>query len=190
MQEEGLSGRKTALIMLALCMAVFLGALDVTIITTALPTIASHFKTSVREYSWIGSAYLLASAAVIPSSGKISDIFGRKPILLIANIVFLIGSLVCALAVSIEMLIVGRAFQGAGAGALATLVNICISDLFSERFVDVPIKALHILIHHQETRCILWTGWSNLGHCLCPRTRHRRGVGRKCLLEMVLLHQP
>lgn len=133
--EEGRSNRETALIMLALCMAVFLAALDVTIITTALPTIAAHFKTSVREYSWIGSAYLLASAAIIPSSGKISDIFGRKPILLIANIVFLVGSLICALAVSIEMLIVGRAFQGVGAGALTSLVNICISDLFSERLV-------------------------------------------------------
>ena len=94
--DERRSNSKTALIMLALCMAVFLSALDVTVITTALPTIAAHFNTSVREYSWIGSAYVLASAATVPSSGKISDIFGRKPVLLVANIVFLIGSLICA----------------------------------------------------------------------------------------------
>ena len=74
----------------------------------------------------------------MPSWGKISDIFGRKPVLLIANIVFLIGSLICALAVSIEMLIVGRIFQGVGGGGLMSLVNICIGDLFSERLVDDP----------------------------------------------------
>lgn len=141
-EQEGRSNRKTALIMLALCMAVFLAALDVTIITTALPTIAAHFKTTLRQYSWIGSAYLLTSAAIIPSSGKISNIFGRKPILLVANMVFLIGSLICSLAVNIEMLIVGRAFQGVGAGAITNLVTICISDLFSERLVENFFKAL------------------------------------------------
>lgn len=129
------SSSQTALIMLALCMAVFLAALDMTIITTALPTIAAHFKASGAGYSWIASAYLLANAATVPSWGKISDIFGRKPVLLIANIVFLIGSLICALAVSIEMLIAGRAFQGLGGGGLMSLVNICIGDLFSERYV-------------------------------------------------------
>lgn len=144
--DERRSNSKTALIMLALCMAVFLSALDVTVITTALPTIAAHFNTSVREYSWIGSAYVLASAATVPSSGKISDIFGRKPVLLVANIVFLIGSLICAVAVSIEMLIVGRAFQGGGAGALTSLVNICISDLFSERLVGKSSRALQELL--------------------------------------------
>ena len=135
-EEPGRSSGKTALIMLALCMAVFLAALDMTIITTALPTIAAHFKTSGAGYLWIGSAYLIANAATVPSWGKISDIFGRKPVLLIANIVFLVGSLICALAISIEMLIVGRVFQGVGAGGLMSLVNICIGDLFSERLVE------------------------------------------------------
>jgi MFS family permease len=133
--EESRSAQKTFLIMLVFCMAVFfLVALDVTIITTALPTIAAHFKTSGSEYSWIGSAYLLASAASMPSRGKISDIFGYKPVLLVANIVFLVGSLICALAMDIKILIVGRAFQGIG-GGLTSLVNICIGDLFSERLV-------------------------------------------------------
>lgn len=131
--EEDRSKGKTALIMLALCLAVFLAALDMTIITTALPTIAAHFKTSGAGYSWIGSAYLLANAATVPSWGKISDIFGRKPVILVANIGFFIGSLICALAVSIEMLIVGRVLQGVGGGGLMSLVNICIGDLFSER---------------------------------------------------------
>ncbi|KAK0864926.1 hypothetical protein LTR87_015607 [Friedmanniomyces endolithicus] len=95
---------KIAVIMLALCMAVFLAALDVTIITTALPTISEHFH-STSGYTWIGSAFLLANSASIPSWGKVSDIFGRKPMLLVANVIFMVGSLIAALSTSIGMLI-------------------------------------------------------------------------------------
>ena len=131
-QMEGRSKGKTALIMLALCMAVFLAALDVTIITTALPTISEDFHSSAG-YTWIGSAFLLANSASIPSWGKISDIFGRKPMLLLANIIFMVGSLVAALSNSIGMLIAARAIQGIGGGGLIILVNIVIADLFSLR---------------------------------------------------------
>ncbi|KAH0369703.1 putative major facilitator superfamily transporter, partial [Aureobasidium melanogenum] len=129
--EERSKG-KIALIMTALGMAVFLAALDVTIITTALPTISEYFHSSAG-YTWIGSAYLLGNASSVPLWGKISDIFGRKPILICANVLFLIGSLIAALANSIGMLITARAIQGVGGGGLVTLVNICISDLFSLR---------------------------------------------------------
>ncbi|KAH0008378.1 DNA repair protein RAD50, partial [Aureobasidium melanogenum] len=129
--EERSKG-KIALIMTALGMAVFLAALDVTIITTALPTISEYFHSSAG-YTWIGSAYLLGNASSVPLWGKISDIFGRKPILITANVLFLIGSLIAALANSIGMLIAARAIQGVGGGGLVTLVNICISDLFSLR---------------------------------------------------------
>lgn len=71
--------------------------------------------------------------ATSPSWGKISDIFGRKPILLAANVTFLIGSLLCAVSVNTEMLIGSRAVQGVGGGGLIVLVNICVSDLFSIR---------------------------------------------------------
>ncbi|KAK5124220.1 hypothetical protein LTR85_001923 [Meristemomyces frigidus] len=123
---------KIAIIMLALCMAVFLAALDVTIVTTALPTISEHFG-SASGYTWIGSAFLLANSASIPSWGKVSDIFGRKPMLLLANVIFMIGSLVAALSNSIGMLIAARAVQGIGGGGLVILVNITIGDLFSLR---------------------------------------------------------
>ena len=134
-EEDPYNGRskgKVALIMLALCMAVFLAALDVTIVTTALPTITEHFG-SASGYTWIGSAFLLANAASIPSWGKVSDIFGRKPMLLLANVIFMVGSLVAALANSIGMLIAARAVQGLGGGGLVILVNITIGDLFSLR---------------------------------------------------------
>ncbi|KAK5134375.1 hypothetical protein LTR08_006555 [Meristemomyces frigidus] len=123
---------KIIVIMLALCMAVFLAALDVTIVTTALPTISEHFGSS-SGYTWIGSAFLLANSASIPSWGKVSDIFGRKPMLLLANVIFMIGSLIAALSTSIGMLIAARAIQGIGGGGLVILVNITIGDLFSLR---------------------------------------------------------
>jgi MFS family permease len=104
-----------------------------TIITTALPTIAQHFQ-SPAGYTWIGSGYLLGAAASTPIWGKISDIFGRKPILLLANIVFMVGSLIAALSINIGMLIAARAIQGIGGGGLLVLVNICIGDLFSIRY--------------------------------------------------------
>ena len=123
---------QTTIIMLSLCASVFLAALDVSIITTALPTISKHFH-STAGYTWIGSAYLLANAASTPSWGKFSDIWGRKPVLLCASVTFFIGSLLAAVSVSIQMLIVARAIQGIGGGGLIILVNICISDLFSMR---------------------------------------------------------
>jgi len=135
--EDKRSRGKTFLIMLGLCMATFLAALDVTIVTTALPTIAAAFNASSADYTWIGSAYLLAAAAATPTWGKISDIFGRKPTILTANVVFLVGSLICALSVNIKMLIAGRVIQGIGGGGLIVLTQICISDLFSMRYVMI-----------------------------------------------------
>ena len=131
--SPGRSKGKTYLLMFALCMAVFLAALDSVIVTTALPTIAADFKVTDSEFAWIGAAYLLANASSVPFWGKVSDIFGRRPILLIANAIFLVGSLISALSTSITMLIVGRAVQGLGGGGLIILVNICVSDLFSMR---------------------------------------------------------
>ena len=114
-------------------MALFLAALDVTIITTALPTIAQHFKATAADYTWIGSGYLLAAAASAPVWGKVSDIFGRKATILVANAIFMAGSLIAALAVSVGMLIAARVVQGIGGGGLVVLVYVCVGDLFSMR---------------------------------------------------------
>lgn len=130
--EDERTKLQTALIVVALCSAVLLAALDVTITTVAIPTISADFQ-STAGYTWIGSAYLLANAAAAPSWGKLSDIFGRKPVLLTAVGVFWVGSLLCGVSVSMGMLIAGRAIQGIGGGGSLILVNICISDLFSVR---------------------------------------------------------
>jgi EmrB/QacA subfamily drug resistance transporter len=123
---------KLAMIMLSLCICVLLAALDITIVTTALPTIAEVFQ-SAAGFTWIGSAYLIASAAGTPIWGKISDIFGRKPMLLLANLIFLLGSALAGGAQDMNMLIAARAVQGIGGGGLIVLVNIVISDLFAMR---------------------------------------------------------
>lgn len=130
--EDQRTKLQTALIVVALCSAVFLAALDVTITTVAIPTISADFNSS-SGYTWIGSAYLLANAAAAPSWGKLSDIFGRKPVLLTAVGIFFVGSLLCGVSVNMGMLIFGRAVQGIGGGGSLILVNICISDLFSVR---------------------------------------------------------
>jgi EmrB/QacA subfamily drug resistance transporter len=126
------SKTKIALIMLSLGISVLLVALDITIVTTALPTIAERFH-SASGYTWVGSAYLIANAAATPIWGKVSDIFGRKPILLVTNAIFFVGSLLAAVSVNMNMLIASRVIQGIGGGGLIVLVNITISDLFAMR---------------------------------------------------------
>jgi MFS family permease len=123
---------QTFSILSALCAGVFVAALDVTIITTALPSIAAHFHSS-SAYTWIGSSYILANTATVPVWGKLSDIWGRKPLLLVATVIFFAGSLICAVSDTIALFLFGRAVQGLGAAGLITLVNICVCDLFSLR---------------------------------------------------------
>ena len=110
----------------------FVAALDVTIVSTAAPTISKDLN-SAAGYTWIGGAFLLANAASGVIWAKLSDIWGRKIIVLMALVWFFASSAVCASAQTMEALIIGRAFQGAASGGLILLVHICISDLFSLR---------------------------------------------------------
>lgn len=113
-------------------LSLFVAALDQTIIATAVPTIASSLSSS-SGYVWVMSAYLLANAASGPIWSALSDIWGRKPVLLTALALFFASSILCALASSMRILIVARVLQGTGGGGLMLLVNICISDMFSMR---------------------------------------------------------
>jgi MFS family permease len=126
---------RTLLAFIALCLSIFLVALDTVLIPTALPTIARSFHIHDSLYAWIGSAYLLANAASGPFWGKLSDIFGRKPVILAADLIFLIGSVVCAVSTDATMLIAGRVIQGFGGGGVVVLVHVCVSDLFPIRYV-------------------------------------------------------
>jgi len=114
--------------MLALMLTLLLEALDQTIVGTAMPRIIGQLH-GLDRYSWTVSAYLLASTTLIPLAGKLSDQFGRKRFLLAGTVAFLLGSLLCGLAQTIDQLIVFRALQGAGAGTGIALVFTAVGDL-------------------------------------------------------------
>ncbi|KAJ7774979.1 MFS general substrate transporter [Mycena metata] len=126
-ETQTLPKNRLSIVFLALTLTVFLAAMDQTIVATALPTIVEKLGGG-SEYSWVGSAYLLAAAALAPLYGKLS---GRKPLLYSSIIVFLIGSALCGAAQNMTWLVVCRAVQGIGGGGIMQLVNITISDIVS-----------------------------------------------------------
>ena len=127
-----LSHREVVLIISGVVVAMFLAALDQTIVVTAMPTIGRALGNP--EYlPWVVTAYLLASTAVTPLYGKVSDIVGRRKTLLFATSVFILGSLCCALSPSLLILIVARALQGLGGGGLISLAQTIIADIVSPK---------------------------------------------------------
>ena len=130
--QPGRSRLRIFAVMSALYLVLFIAALDLTVVTTALPTIANHFK-SAAGYTWVGAAYVLADTASGPVWTNVSEIYGRKAVLLVSVVLFMASSLLCALSTSMSMLITGRALQGTAAGAMTLLVYIVISDLFDMR---------------------------------------------------------
>ncbi|ETI23328.1 hypothetical protein G647_05128 [Cladophialophora carrionii CBS 160.54] len=120
----------------------FIGALNTTVVATAIPTICSELE-SAAGYSWIGASYVIATSACSPVWAKLSDIWGRKPILLLGVALYSASSIVCALSNSMAMLIVGRSLQGVSAGGFMTLINIVVSDLFSMRSRALFLGLLH-----------------------------------------------
>jgi EmrB/QacA subfamily drug resistance transporter len=113
-------------------LTMLLAALDQTIVSTALPRIASDFN-ALNELSWVVTSYMLASAVTTPLYGKLSDLFGRKKMLLIAVGIFLIGSALAGLSQSMFQLVIFRGLQGIGAGGLMTLVLATIGDVVPMR---------------------------------------------------------
>ena len=125
---EVITGARLRLIMAALMLAMFLAALDQTIVSTALPRITSELN-GLNQLAWVVTAYLLTSTASTPIWGKISDIYGRKPMLQAAIVIFLIGSVLAGAANSMEWLIITRGIQGLGGGGLMVLVMAVIADV-------------------------------------------------------------
>jgi EmrB/QacA subfamily drug resistance transporter len=119
-------------IMSGLMTGILLAALDQTIVSTALKSIVEDFN-GLEHYTWVVTAYLLTSTAVTPLYGKISDIYGRRPVYLFAIGTFLLGSLLAGAAASMTQLILFRAIQGIGAGGLFALSFIIIGDIVSPR---------------------------------------------------------
>ena len=127
-----LTHRQTLLIVLGVLLPTFMGSLDQTILATALPTIGRDFG-DVHNLPWLITAYLLASTAVIPLYGKIADIHGRRFTLRIAILTYMAGSLVCALAPDMLVLILGRVLHGLGGGGLSSMGMVVLADLVSPK---------------------------------------------------------
>ncbi|MEK9971379.1 MAG: MDR family MFS transporter, partial [Ferrovibrio sp.] len=126
------SHQEKIVIIAGLMLGMFLAALEQTIVSTALPGIAADLR-SAEHMSWVISAYLLSSTAVTPIYGKLSDLYGRKLMLQVAIVIFLITSLLCGLAQSMTQLIVFRALQGLGGGGLLAMAHATIADVVSPR---------------------------------------------------------
>ncbi|MGD6994749.1 MDR family MFS transporter [Sutcliffiella horikoshii] len=122
---------KKPFVLAAIMLAMFMAAIEATIVTTAMPAIAADLG-GFSLYSWVFSSYLLMNAVTVLIYGKLSDLFGRKPILTFGIIVFLIGSLLCGMATSIEMLIVFRFIQGFGAGAVMPIASTIVGDMYTK----------------------------------------------------------
>ena len=110
-------------------LVIFLFAIDATIVSTSMPTIVSKLG-GLELYSWVFSIYMLTSALTTPLFGKLSDLFSRRRLMLIGIGVFVLGSILCGAAQSMEMLVLFRAIQGLGGGAIYALAFIVVGVLF------------------------------------------------------------
>ena len=119
-------------IMSGILLAMFLSALEQTIVAPALPTIGRTLG-DVDNLSWVVTAYLLANTAATPLFGKLSDIHGRRRMMLFAIVVFIAGSIACALAPTMPALIAARALQGLGGGGILPIAQTMIGDMVSPR---------------------------------------------------------
>ncbi|MBO8164114.1 MAG: MFS transporter [Brevibacillus sp.] len=126
---EGKNQTSQRLVMTALMLGMLLGALDTTIISTAMPRIVAELG-GLTYYSWVFSAYMLTSTIFVPLFGKLSDLFGRRLIYQIGLGLFILGSVLCGFATTIAELIVYRGLQGIGGASLMPIAIVIIGDLY------------------------------------------------------------
>src|SRR6185436_12923214 len=135
--SDGLRGTQTSdrsrlAIFSALVLVLLLASLDQTIVSTALPTIVSEIG-GLAHLSWIVTAYLLATTVVVPLYGKLGDLLGRRIVLQVAVVIFLIGSALCGLAQNLPELIAFRIVQGLGGGGLIVTAIAVVGDIVPPR---------------------------------------------------------
>jgi len=130
--DGALTHKQILTILTGLMLGMFLAALDQTIVATAIRTIGDDLH-GLSAQAWVTTAFLITSTIATPLYGKLSDIYGRKPLFMIAITIFLVGSALCGLAQNMYMLAVFRAFQGIGAGGLFSLALAILGDLVAPR---------------------------------------------------------
>lgn len=116
----------------AMMAATALSALNASTVSTALTTIVGDLG-GIRAYTWVATSYMLTSTVVTPLFGKFSDLYGRKPLIQLSIGVFFLGSVMCALAPSMTMLVIARAVQGIGSGGIQAMSFVVIADIVSPR---------------------------------------------------------
>jgi MFS family permease len=123
--------RESVLAMLGVSFVAMLVALDQTIVGTALPRIVADLK-GFDLYAWVATSYMLTSVITIPIFGRLGDLFGRKPFLMAAIILFTIASLMCGMAANMLFLVIARGLQGIGGGILVGTMFATVADLFPD----------------------------------------------------------
>ncbi|CAL5867238.1 uncharacterized protein PFLUO_LOCUS1453 [Penicillium psychrofluorescens] len=132
--EKFALGRKGALVFFTLSVLTLMAALDGTSISVALPTIATDLNGTAIEAFWSGTSFLLCSTVFQPSFASLSNVFGRRPIVLIAILFFCVGAVICAIADNFTYMLVGRSVQGVGGGGIIALSEIVMTDLVPLRY--------------------------------------------------------
>lgn len=114
----------------ALLLSMFMSAMEMTAVSTAMPTIVGELG-GIHLYSWVFTAYLLTSTVMVPIFGKLADLYGRKPIVLLGIAIFLVGSVGCGLSTSMLPLVLFRAVQGIGSGAMQPMGPTIVGDIYT-----------------------------------------------------------
>ena len=125
-----MSRNRIILVTLGIMLSLFLASMESTVVATAMPTIVGQLG-GLENYSWVFSAFMLASTTTVPLYGKLSDIYGRRNLYVVAMALFLVGSVLCGLSTTLTHLIFARALQGIGAGGIMPLAFILIGEMFS-----------------------------------------------------------
>src|SRR5512143_3483018 len=108
----------------------FLAAAESTIVATAMPSVVADLG-GLELYGWVGAIYMLAATVTIPIHGKLADLWGRKPVIIVGIVTFLVGSIASGLAPSMGALIAARALQGIGAGGVQPIAMTLVGDIFA-----------------------------------------------------------
>ncbi|MFS2223153.1 MFS transporter [Pantoea sp. B65] len=119
-------------ILIAAMLAMFMAAIEVTIVATAMPTIVTELG-GFSQFGWVFSIYLLTQAVSVPIYGRLADLWGRKRVFFTGTSLFLLGSVLCGFASSMGWLILFRAFQGLGAGAIMPLTSTIVADIYAPK---------------------------------------------------------